>query len=647
MFLFFVISITSAYSANNLEEQKTSLNLKWHNNDLYSNSIKVGSISEILPKGLSLDRKIQLIRDGFFKITNVITADTDLDSISIKFSFIHDATPTYLMIPCVNYNGNKAGKGNLEPKDFIENGVVRSFEYKRMSIPGATYSESSKFAVAMWGVEQKDITDLNFSSSLYPQKKYVLHTLIYPDEELPNSYSGRDKYSKGYKNYLNLQKGDSIVISFYIYVGQKLPNHTAIHPWLDFVWETANNFYYSVPNCEQVWNRGINYAKKYLWEENDNYKGFNIGLLPNGAGGFSQRNIGKYEIGWCGNNASLANSFLFNFIKTKDSLFLRKAIDCLNTWTKGTQLSNGLFVVHYDNILNKREGILDACNLGAAAYNFFIADSLCLRIGIKKRLLKNIALGICDFMVNNQSPNGMYGKSWNYAGECICREGTIGAFLIPAMLEAYHKTGETKYLQSAQKAFDFYINQFKELGYTSAGALDTWCIDCESAFPMLRSAILLYHATKNKKYLIEADEISYYIATWQWVYDVVKPLDDDFTKYSYHTFGASGVSTQHHHVSSYAVCIVADWLELSELINKPIWKERAIALWRNSSQLISDGSLIVHDLVRPEGSQNEAFFQCGWKFITDTSSINDWLVAWPSAFRLEVLRNIENWKLLE
>lgn len=427
-----------------------------------------------------------------------------------------------------------------------------------------------------------------------------------------------------------------------------LPAHKAIHGFFDAAWEMADKPCYKTLNCLQIWNRGINYAKNYLWAEEEGYKGFSIGLTPNNTGGFSQREMWKYEIGWCGNNASLANSFLYNFMLTNDSLFYHKAMDCLDTWTSNTSLDNGLFITHYDNILAGNEGVLDACNLGAAAYNFFIADSLCNRIGVHRKDLRNIALGICDFMLKDQMDSGQYGKGWDYSGKCIYREGTIGAFLIPAMVEAYKKTGKCKYLYSAERAFKFYMNQFRELGYTTAGALDTWCIDCESAWPMLRSVLALFYVKKDFSYLIDAEAVSYYIASWQWLYTIPMPLDDDFTKYGYNTFGASGVSTQHHHISSHTVCIVADWIELSDLLNKPIWRERARALWKNSSQLISDGSLVIHDRIRPEGSQNEAFFQSRWNFYSGevTYSINDWLVAWPTAFRLEVLRRVQDWEIL-
>lgn len=317
------------------------------------------------------------------------------------------------------------------------------------------------------------------------------------------------------------------------------------------------------------------------------------------------------------------------------------------TWTTNTVLPNGLFITHYDNILEKRENLLDACNLGAAAYNFFDAAALCAKVGQARPQLRKIAFGICDFMVTDQQESGQYGKGWNYNGECTYREGTIGAFLIPPMVKAYCVSKDEKYLKSARRAFDFYMGQLRHYGYTTAGALDTWCIDCESAWPLLRAAMVLNEATGETSYLDHAETVSYYIATWQWHYNASYPATNDFVKYGYNTFGASGVSVQHHHISSHTVCVVDNWIELGKLTKNPIWEERARALWRNSSQLISDGTLQIHNRIRPKGSQNEAFFQSHWGFHKDKSpAINDWLVAWPSAFRLEVLRRLKDWQEL-
>jgi hypothetical protein len=94
---------------------------------------------------------------------------------------------------------------------------------------------------------------------------------------------------------------------------------------------------------------------------------------------------------------------------------------------------------------------------------------------------------------------------------------------------------------------------------------------------------------------------------------------------------------------------VGEWLRLAELTGNDAWREKALAIWTNGCQLISDGSLEINGRVRPVGGQNEAFFNCRWGFgdLPGKSRINDWLVAWPGAFRLETLRKLSDWSLLD
>lgn len=65
-------------------------------------------------------------------------------------------------------------------------------------------------------------------------------------------------------------------------------------------------------------------------------------------------------------------------------------------------------------------------------------------------------------------------------------------------------------------------------------------------------------------------------------------------------------------------------------------------MWKAVLHCIGDGTLEIHNRVRPVGSQNEAIFHCRWGFaekneLARRGSLNDWLVAWPCAFRLSVL----------
>jgi hypothetical protein len=219
--------------------------------------------------------------------------------------------------------------------------------------------------------------------------------------------------------------------------------------------------------------------------------------------------------------------------------------------------------------------------------------------------------------------------------------------MIAPMIRAFNSTDDETYLQSAVNAFDYYYSEFERLGYTTAGALDTWCIDKESSMPLLRSALMLYDVTGDKGYIAKAENISYYLSTWLWHYKS-NYNDGDAAEYGYNTFGATSVSAQHHHLDVYAVMWVPEWICLAELTGNHVWYEKALAVWTNGCQLLSDGTLEINGRVRPVGGQNEAFFNCNWNFGgKNLSRINNWLVAWPGAFRLETLRTLSDWSVLE
>ncbi|MDR1336525.1 MAG: hypothetical protein LBK22_06825 [Tannerella sp.] len=65
-----------------------------------------------------------------------------------------------------------------------------------------------------------------------------------------------------------------------------------------------------------------------------------------------------------------------------------------------------------------------------------------------------------------------------------------------------------------------------------------------------------WEATGEQKYPDYAVQFSYYLSTWLWHYGGVYPPDDDPTKFSYSTFGATSVSVQHNCLDGYG--LVAD-----------------------------------------------------------------------------------------
>ncbi|MBR1927205.1 MAG: hypothetical protein IJ840_05595, partial [Bacteroidales bacterium] len=569
-------------------------------------------------------------------------AREDLDSARLVAGFIHKSKSGFWMIPSVSYDGNYWGRGK-EPKGTREDGQWRTVSFRRTPIPGAMYSEGNNYAIATWTEAPKALGE-NFSCSIQPDESQTGHYYLWPEEEMPTTYSNRDRFSPGFRQKQPLKKGETVEFQIYIHLTPVMGEHKAMRSFLDKAWELAPKPEVEIFSDEKLWELGIRYAKESLWAEEEPFKGFSIGLVLDSDGRWRQRPGWKYEIGWCGQNASYAISLLQDYLQTGSQESLRKGIATLDTWS-GCGLPNGLFVTNYDNILSgNKNGSIDACNLGTAAVNFFEAYDMAKKCGVERPEYEQVAYAICDFAVSDQQENGCYAKGWTPNGESIYREGTIGCFLVPAMIEAYRRSEDGKYLDSGLKAYRHYLSELKEKGFTTAGALDTWCVDKESSISLLRSAIRLQRLTGSPEYVEDALAVSYYLSTWLWHYDGIYPENDNFTKYGYHTFGATSVSVQHNHLDPYALYWVPEWMELSELTGDSQWKEKALAIWRCGNQLVSDGSLEINGHIRPAGSQNEAYFECSWGFSDRDNGqrINDWLVAWPGAFRLETLRRLSS-----
>ena len=595
--------------------------------------------------GLVSKDEIDPLQEGVFRIQRsyVNASNVKREGLRLTLDFVEPFKPDFAMIPSVLYNGNVWGKGG-EPKHWQRDGQFWTFSYTRTPIPGATFAANRRFSVALWG-EPERCRD-GFSCSLMPSDESTTQRLIWPEEERPLSYSSHDQFRPGWAKSLSLAPGEKYTVCAVLVVdtAKEDPIHSASH-FLDVAWAMLKKNSTPAHTPEELWAWRVRYAKESLWAEEAGFKGFSIGLLPRGDG-WGQREAGKYEIGWCGQNASLANSLLVDYLRTHDTNSLNKGLAALDAWAAGAVLSNGLFAVQYDDILaGRKQFTIDACNLGTAALNYFEAYELAKKCGVERPKYRELAFGICDFALRTQAPSGQFGKAWKNSGECVDRDGTVGAWLILPLLEGWELSRRPELLASAKRGYEFYISEFLRNGFSSAGALDTTCVDKESAMPLLRASLLLYGVAHDKSYLHQAEAVSYYLSTWLWHYSTRFPDDSELRRQGWDTFGCSSVSAQHHHLDPYALYWVNDWLQLAELTGHPVWKEKALAIWRNSTRMVSDGNLKVFGKSRPVGSQNEAFFDTYWG--DGFGQPNDWLVAWPAAFQLETLRHMGTWDLLK
>ena len=635
-----VLAVAFAAAQGRIEVRKDGASLT-----LAADGRPVAALVPFAEKDFTAEDAVREVRPGLFEWTRTFRyAGQDHVRPARLIMELEALYPSrYSLIPAVSYDGNAWGSG-LEPKGFVKDGQPWTFAYHRTSIPGATYSESEAWSVGLFSAPGQLIG--GFSCSLEPRADKTVHRLVWPEEETPQVYAMRDAYQDAYRGDLRVSRGQTIALKAWIVVGAVTAPRHGWHALVDAAWSLNARTVKPRFEPEELWELGAQFAADSLWAEEKGFKGFSIGLgWDPQEQGWVQRQSWKYEIGWAGQNISLANAMLHDYLLSNERRSLDKGIQCLDTWLKNARLKNGLFRCHYDYLIgleDPKNEVQDACNLGHAAQGYFEAFDLAARCGLSKPEYRAAALGVCDFALKAMRADGRIGKAWTSDGKVVDPEGTIGAFLIPPLVTAFRATHKAAYLQGAEKAYAFYIGEFVRNGFTTAGALDTYCIDKESATPLLKAALELHDVTGKAQYLKWAEDVSYYLATWQWHYSVPFAEGTVLRELGYDTYGGTAVSTQHHHQDPYALIIVNDWIKLAQLTGKAVWRERAVAAWANATIGISGGDLVVMGKKRPYGSQDEGFLHTRW---LQPFAVSQWLVAWPTAFRLETLRQNPNWSV--
>ncbi len=590
------------------------------------------------PSGLKSEDRFDQVQPGIFHWTRTWRMKYSGPA-RLTMDFHAGYHAEYSMIPGVSYGGNLWGSGK-EPKGFKLDGEPWAFACHRTSVPGCTYSEDPGRSVALFGAGTKG----GFSCSLIPEADRTIHRLVWPEEETPQTYTARDTYGPPYRDTLVLTEGQTVTASAYLVFADASKPKTAWRTALDIAWDLNHHEVAPWFPPSDLWRLGVQFAKESLWAEEDPFRGFSIGLVWT-EDGWRQRATRKYEIGWAGQNGSLANSLLWDYLQNGDEGSRDKALSCLDAWAEHGRLGGGLFLHLFDFVLGgcKSPPEVDACNLGDAALEFLEASALCERCDIARPTYRQVGLDICEFILRQMAPSGRIGRSWAQDGTLTHADGTIGAFCIPPLLRAYELTGESRYLDAGQRAYEYYIGGLLQHGFTTAGALDTDCIDKESALPLMDAGVWLHRLTGKTSYLEWAEDAAYYLASWQWHHTVPFGEDTTLGKLGYDTFGGTSVSAQHHHQDPFALSFVPSWLELARLTDNERWRQRARSAWANGTIGISDGDLVIRGKLRPVGSQDEGFFHTRWLEFGD---VCDWLVSWPTAFRLCTLRRLPDWSEL-
>lgn len=574
---------------------------------------------------------------------------TNLSEVSqevvLYFDFSTSYTPTFYFIPCVSYHGNPWGKGH-EPKGLTYKGEPWVFGGTRVSLPAATFSENKDYAVGLFSSLDHDRTPS--SCSLVEKDQSMNHRLLWPEREEPRCYNGRDKYGNKITPRITIAPGETFEATCYLYINKVTKENYGWTQAYDDAWDLVHKELEMPLSPAETWDLAIDYANLLVDFETEDQALFDIGYAHNHRKGWHLYGDNKYEIGWCGQHASMATALIQNGLKRQDQKSLDLGLKVLDTWAKLMESDNGLYQVNYRKNLREKRSTADTCNLSWGAWFMMEAYELLKNTDTPRPHFLELALKTCDFFVDHYDEENLFGKSWKIkSGRCVDHGGSIGVFVLIPLLKAYKLTGIESYLDMTKEAFEAYVKRDLDKMQCTAGALDTCCVDKETCWPFLKVALDLYEITGEKHYLETAEYAGYYILSWMMHYETLQGDNNDFKKYGYQTFGGTSVSAQHHHLDPWGGLIAPDWARLGKLTGDKKWLQRARATWQNALCCISDGKNEINKTVRPRGGQNEAYFHCNWSFDgykEGTARLNNWLVAWPNAFRLITLLKEESWE---
>ena len=606
---------------------------------------------------------------------------TQIPTDHMRMELLFYGDPTFTLVPSVSYNGNGWGNFPEYVGDRDEDGTPWSWGSHRVTIPACTYSENENISIALMS-EPND----NSACSLYTENGNKKHVVIFPEEEKPRTLQ-RHFWGEPFQGTMEPRQGFTAII-------QAVPGDGTKHRYkhlMDFAFRYFGHTFHVPRRAQELEKLSLAFCHFLYQEEPEGgMVGFTSGAPWNKNLHGYEKHQHRYQLGWVGQSASMANAFLFDYLKTGNRLHLDMAVAAHEGYLKHGMPRKGLFVSRIDlheaqwfsydkdmkldtwkyseDLLETMRGRIqknakeplrrnpdgslyiycDACNLGTGAEGYFEAYALLKQAGIHKPSYLQAALDVCDFALENQDEDGRFAKSWDQDGRIRFKKGTIGCFLILPLLNAYRYTGEDKYLHSAVRAFDAYYQELEEFGFTTAGALDTYSIDKESASPLLRCCMRLQEVTGDQKYIACGEKIGWYLATWMMHYTVQYPADSVLGQMGFDTFGSTAVSTPHNALDQYALRDVLSFKKLYELTGNIQWKERAKALWYGANQCISDGTLVVNGRLRPAGGQDEAIFHTRWgRAFVPPFMPSQWLPGWPCAFRLENLRWCQDWEFFD
>ena len=589
-----------------------------------------------------------------------------------------DFKPTNWVIPGVIYGDCTFGN-QVSPSGLERDGEPWVFGYDRASVPSCTLSETKDALFAMFASD-RDRASLESSCSLkrLPDGR-LEHRIFYPIRESPVCYAFKFSYVDRYDEWITLPPGATFEAESYFMTGRPrwencgyreafkaamaVLKHDHPIPVMDAATAEKVSHQWILDCCEKNVAEGkskgamgtdISFRLGYTARTNKRFfppwmteaeKKLSLADLEKDPS-LNRHWLRTYwmdEMGFAGQNFMTHRFAYKGAVARGDMEFAKWVLDDLDSWVK-LQKESGLV---YTRRRQKKTDHLSVTELGWGLGEISKIWKMLKDGGVDHPLYLDFAKKLADFFVAHYDEADPFGRIWSLkTGEKLEGGGDGGGFMVKGMLELHEVCGDRRYLDCAKKAFDRYFEMDLARFRCVAGADDCNCVDKESSFPYIYSALELYRQTGDRHYLDCAERVATYFCSWMFTYDALYPPTSEFGRFGYHTSGGTLVSCEHPAIDPYATVAIPDLFNLADLTGEKVWREAGRLIWVNAMQDVAGpegGSM--NGVLRTPGSQCEAHSQTRWaKYRSDPvaarGNFNNQCTAFIVTFRLYALDRV-------
>ena len=607
----------------------------------------------------------------FRRLVKVSNTSAETKTVQIVVRAASDFTPSNWVVPGVIY-GDCAFGNQVSPSGLERDGEPWVFGYDRSSVPSCTLSETKDALFAMFASD-RDRASLESACSLKRLDDGRLeHRIFYPVRESPVCYAFKFSYVDRYDEWITIPPGATFEAESFFMTGRPrwenggyrevfkaamaVLKHDHPVPAMDVATAEKVSLQWIQDCCEKNVEDGVTKGAmgtdlqfRLGYTARTNKRNFPVWMTEaekkltladlerdpslNRA---VLRTVWMDEMGFAGQNFMLHRFAWKDAVRRGDTAFAKWCLDDLDDWLK-RQVASGLAPTRR----RRNSERLSVTELGWGLGESVKIWQMLKAAGVDHPLCLDFAKRLADFFVAHYDEADPFGRIWSLkTGKKLEGGGDGGGFLVKGMLELYAACGDRRYLDCARRAFDRYFKMDLSKFRCVAGADDCNCVDKESSFPYIYSALELWRQTGERHYLDCAERVAAYFCSWMFTYDALYPETSEFGRFGYKTSGGTLVSCEHPAIDPYATVAIPDLFDLADATGEEVWREAGRLIWFNAMQDVAGPDCSsMNGILRTPGSQCEAHAQTRWsKYRSDPvaarGNFNNQCTAFIVTFRL-------------